>query len=70
MDTDIEISSDDIVYTISKTENHWYVTRISDCYRNGGQNAVEYEHYLPFYTDYEAVNWAHKDLKEILKGKE
>ena len=65
-----EIDAPDIdgMYIIGTgVDGKYYVTRFSDCYRNGGQNQTEYEHSFAFGSRFAAQRWAVKDLERIIK---
>lgn len=65
-----EIFSPEIqgVYVIGKGDDSlWYVTRISDTFRNGGQCATEYEHQKGFTTKGSAERWVRRDIELIAK---
>ena len=49
-------------YYIQKGDNNkWYVTRYSNCFNNGGQDCVEYEHAVGYSRSSSAKRWIEKD---------
>jgi division protein CdvB (Snf7/Vps24/ESCRT-III family) len=64
------IGSDDIIFIISETDGRFFVTLVKNAFRNGGQDAMEYEYEESFATGEEATKWADDNLQEILKEME
>lgn len=49
-------------------DKQWYVTRFTDCYRNGGQNATDTEIEQSFATQDLAKEWVKEDLRQIAES--
>jgi hypothetical protein len=71
MDICIPAPAIDGQYVITKGDNKkWYITRYADCYRNGGQNANEYEHETGYGRSSSAKRWVANDLKRIMENQQ
>ena len=65
MTTEIDAPDIDGIYLIDKGDDgKWYVIKISNTYRNGGQNAKEYEHPQGFSSKASAKRWAERDIEK------
>jgi hypothetical protein len=68
---EVTIDSPDIqgCYIITQSDDkRWYVTRISNAWKNGGQNAIEWEHPKGFTTSNSARRWVARDMDKILNS--
>lgn len=64
------IDSPDIdgMYIVNKSDdNKWYVTRVENAYKHGGQDAREYEHPHGYSSKASAIRWVKSDMDKILE---
>jgi hypothetical protein len=70
MEISIPAPAIDGEYVITKGDNKkWYITRYGNCFKNGGQNAEEYEHETAYSRSSSAKRWVANDLKRIMDNK-